>query len=118
MTEELGETVDDVTIPLFESWMTESAITGGVLGAALSGQNMLVTDDYDRSYFANLGSKVAIGSFGEAETQTNLAAAFSHAWDIEPDRAESGFVLRFDTFGSGFDVTRVAHVDPMMSLVS
>ena len=117
MTAELGETVDETTIPLSESWMKESAITGGALASALSDQNMLVTDGYDRGYFANLGSRVAIGLFGEAEARTDLAVAFSRAGDTGLDLAESGLDLRFNAFGSNYDVTRVAHADPVMSLV-
>ena len=119
MTVELGETVDEITTSLASSWMTESSITGGVLGKALSDRDILVTDRYDRGYFANLGSRVATGSFDESpEVRTGLAAAFFRASESHPDLAESGFGLRFDAFGPGHDVTRVAHADPIMSLVS
>ena len=119
MTVELGETVDETTTSLASSWMMESSITGDVLGKALSDRDILVTDRYDRGYFANLGSRVATGSFDESpEVRTGLAAAFFRASESHPDLAESGFGLRFDAFGPGHDVTRVAHADPIMSLVS
>ena len=115
---QLGEIVNQATIPLSESWFSESSITGGVLGKALSDRDILVTDRYDRGYFADLGSRVTTGSFNEVEAQTGLAVAFSRANESWPDLAESGFDLRFDAFGSDHDVTRIAHADPIMSLVS
>ena len=115
---QLGEIVNQATIPLSESWFSESSITGGVLGKALSDRDILVTDRYDRGYFADLGSRVTTGSFNEVEAQTGLAVAFSRANESYPDLAESGFDLRFDAFGPGHDVTRIAHADPIMSLMS
>ena len=118
VTVELGETVDEITTSLAASYMMESPVTGGVLGKALSNRDILVTDRYDRGYFANLGSRVATGSFVEADAQTGLAVAFSRINESHPDLAKSGFDLRFDAFGPDYDVTRIAHADPIMSLVS
>ena len=128
VTVELGETVDEITTSLAASYMMESPVTGGVLGKALSDRDILVTDRYDRGYFVNLGSRVATGSFVEADAQTGsfveadaqtgLAVAFSRINESHPDLAKSGFDLRFDAFGPDYDVARIAHADPIMSLVS
>ena len=116
MMTELGEIVDQVTIPLSESWITESPITGGTLAAALSDQSILVTDRYDRGYFASLGPSIATASFSDTSAmQAGLSAAFVRTSE-SPDK--TGLGLRFDAFGAGHDVTRIAHMDPMMTLVS
>ena len=119
LTVELGPQVDDATAPLSGSWITESVITGGTLAAAMSNRSILVTDGYDRGYFASLEDRVATGPALEStEMQAGLAAAFFRASESHPDLAESGFDLRFDAFGSNHDVTRIAHADPIMSLTS
>ena len=119
MTVELGSQVDESTAPLSASWIAESAITGGTLAAALSGQSVLVTDRYDRGYFASLGPRVVTGSISESpDMQSSLTAAFSRVNDPYPDLPETGFDLRFDAFGPDHDVTRIAHADPVMALVS
>ena len=116
MMTELGEIVDQVTIPLSESWITESPITGGTLAAALSDQSILVTDRYDRGYFASLGPSIVTASFSDTSTmQAGLGAAFIRTGE-SPDK--TGLGLRFDAFGAGHDVTRIAHMDPVMTLVS
>ena len=116
MMTELGEIVDQVTIPLSESWITESPITGGTLAAALSDQSILVTDRYDRGYFASLGPSIVTASFSDTSAmQAGLGAAFIRT-DESPDK--TGLGLRLDAFGAGHDVTRIAHMDPMMTLVS
>ena len=116
MMAELGEIVNQVTIPLSESWITESPITGGTLAAALSDQSILVTDRYDRGYFASLGPSIVTASFSDTSAmQAGLGAAFIRTGE---SRNEAGFGLRFDAFGAGHDVTRIAHLDPVMTLVS
>ena len=116
MMAELGEIVNQIAIPLSESWITESPITGGTLAAALSGQSILVTDRYDRGYFATLGPSIATASFSDTSAmQAGLGAAFTRTSE---SRNEAGFGLRFDAFGAGHDVTRIAHLDPMMTLFS
>ena len=116
MMAELGEIVNQIAIPLSESWITESPITGGTLAAALSGQSILVTDRYDRGYFASLGPSIATASFSDTSAmQAGLGAAFTRTSE---SRNEAGFGLRFDAFGAGHDVTRIAHLDPMMTLFS
>ena len=116
MMTELGEIVDQVTIPLSQSWITESPITGGTLAAALSDQSILVTDRYDRGYFASLGPSIATASFSDTSAmQAGLGAAFIRTGE-SPDK--TGLGLRFDAFGAGHDVTRIAHMDPVMTLVS
>ena len=116
MMTELGEIVSQVTIPLSQSWITESPITGGTLAAALSDQSILVTDRYDRAYFASLGPSIATASFSDtAAMQAGLGTAFTRTG--EPHN-EAGFGLWFDAFGAGHDVTRIAHMDPVMTLVS
>ena len=116
MMTELGEIVDQVTIPLSESWITESPVTGGTLAAALSDQSILVTDRYDRGYFASLGPSIVTASFSDTSAmQAGLGTAFIRTGE-SPDK--TGFGLWFDAFGAGHDVTRIAHMDPMMTLVS
>ena len=116
MMAELGEIVDQATIPLSESWITESPVTGGTLAAALSNQSILVTDRYDRGYFASLGPSIATASFSDTSAmQAGLGAAFTRTSE---SRNEAGFGLRFDAFGAGHDVTRIAHLDPVMTLAS
>ena len=140
MTAELGETVNEATIPLSMSWIKESAITGGTLAAALSDQNMLVTDGYDRGYFASMGPRIATDSFlVSPDLQASIAAAFTisgsallegsnhpeisgHSGDSDisggSGHPETGYDLRLDSFGMDHDVTRIAHIDPVMALVS
>ena len=119
MTAELGESVNEATIPLSASWIKESAITGGTLAAALSDQNMLVTDGYDRGYFASLGPRIATDSFPDSpDLQAGIASAFTRTNILGSDLPETGYDLRFDSFGPDHDVTRIAHVDPIMALVS
>ena len=116
LSAELGEIVNQDTIPLSESWITESPITGGILAAALSDQSILVTDRYDRGYFASLGPSIVTASFSDTSAmQAGLGAAFIRTGE---SRNEAGFGLRFDAFGAGHDVTRIAHLDPVMTLVS
>ena len=116
---ELGPQVDQTTAPLSSSRIVESAITGGVLAKAMSDQRILVTDSYDRGYFASLGPRIATGSFAVSpDIQAGLAAAFSLARDPHRDLPKTGFDLRFDAFGPDHDVTRIAHADPVMALVS
>ena len=117
MTAELGEIVDQATIPLSESWIIESPITGGILAAALSDQSMLVTDRYDRGYFASLAPRIVFGS-DEAALKTNLSAAFTHMDEFNTSLFSTGFGLRMDVFGIGHDVTGIAHADPVMALVA
>ena len=119
MMVELGSRVDERTAPLSASWITESAITGGTLVAALSDQSVLVTDRYDRGYLASLGPRVVAGSFDESlDMRASLAVAFSRVNDPYADLSEAGFDLRFDAFGPDYDVTRIAHGDPVMGLIS
>ena len=114
---ELGEQVDQVTVPLATSFMTESPVTGGVLAEALSEAQVLITDAYDRGYFAKLGPRVMTGSSVDSPAlQAGLAAAFNRS--PHSDLANTGFDLRLDGFGPGHDVTRIAHMDPMMALIS
>ena len=116
---ELGPQVDQTTAPLSGSWIAESAITGGVLAEAMSNQRVLVTDSYDRGYFASLGPRVATGSFSVSpDMQAGLAAAFTLTRDPHHDLPEEGYDLRFDAFGPDHDVTRIAHADPVMALLS
>ena len=113
---ELGEIIDQATIPLSESWITESPVTGGILAAALSDQSILVTDRYDRGFFTNLGQRITAASFSDTSAmQAGLGAAFNRTGE---SRDETGFGLRYDAFGAGHDVTRIAHMDPVMTLVS
>ena len=116
---ELGPQVDQHTAPLSSSWIAESAITGGVLAEAMSDQRVLVTDSYDRGYFASLGPRVATVSFSVSlDMQAGLAAAFSLTRDPHHDLPKTGYDLRFDAFGPVHDVTRIAHADPVMALMS
>ena len=116
---ELGPQVDQATAPLPSSWIAESAITGGVLAAAMSDQRVLVTDRYDRGYFASLGPMVATGSYSVSpDMLAGLAAAFTLTPDPHPDLPKSSFDLRFNAFGPDHDVTRIAHSDPIMALLS
>ena len=116
---ELGPQVDQTTAPLSSSWIAESAITGGVLAAAMSDQRVLVTDRYDRGYFASLGPMVSTGSYSVSpDMRAGLAAAFTVTPDPDPDLPRTGYDLRFNAFGTDHDVTRIAHADPIMALVS
>ena len=116
---ELGPQVDQSTAPLSSSWIAESAITGGVLASAMSDQRVLVTDGYDRGYFASLGPMVATGSFSVSpDMQAGLAAAFAPTRDPHFDLPRTDYNLRFNAFGPDHDVTRIAHADPIMALVS
>ena len=116
---ELGPQVDQTTALLSSSWITESAITGGVLATAMSDQRVLVTDRYDRGYFASLGPMVATGSYSVSpDMQAGLAAAFTLTRDPHSDLPKTDFDLRFNAFGPDHDVTRIAHADPIMALVS
>ena len=119
LTVELGPKVDQITAPLSISWIVESAITGGVLAESMSDQRALVTDRYDRGFFASLGQKVATDSFSVSpDMQAGLAAAFTLTRDRHHDLPEAGYDLRFDAFDSDHDVTRIVHADPVMALVS
>ena len=116
---ELGPQVDQSTAPLSSSWIAESAITGGVLAEAMSDQRVLVTDSYDRGYFASLDPRVTSGSFSVSpDMQAGLAAAFTLTRDPHRDLPKTGHDLRFDAFGPDHDVTRIAHADPVMALLS
>ena len=116
---ELGPQVDQSTVPLSSSWIAENAITGGVLAAAMSDQRVLVTDRYDRGYFASLGPMVATGSFSVSpDMQAGLAAAFAPTREPHFDFPKTDYDLRFNAFGPDHDVTRIAHADPIMALVS
>ena len=116
---ELGPQVDQSTVPLSSSWIVESAITGGVLAAAMSNRRVLVTDRYDRGYFASLGPMVATGSFSVSpDMQAGLAAAFAPTRDPDFDLPKTDYDLRFNAFGPNHDVTRIAHADPVMALMS
>ena len=116
---ELGPQVDQSTAPLSSSWIAESAITGGVLASAMSDQRVLVTDGYDRGYFASLGPMVATGSFSiSPDMQAGLAAAFAPTRDPHFDLPKTDYDIRFNAFGPDHDVTRIAHADPVMTLMS
>ena len=116
---ELGPQVDQSTAPLSSSWIAESAITGGVLASAMSDQRVLVTDGYDRGYFASLGPMVATGSFSiSPDMQAGLAAAFAPTRDPHFDLPKTDYDIRFNAFGPNHDVTRIAHADPVMALMS
>ena len=116
---ELGPQINQSTAPLSFSWIAESAITGGVLAAAMSDQRVLVTDRYDRGYFAGLGPMVATDSYLISPViQAGLAAAFTHQRDPHRDLSKTDYSLRFNAFGPDHDVTRIAHADPVMALVS
>ena len=119
LTVELGPEVDQTTAPLSSSWIAESAITGGTLAEAMSDQRVLVTDSYDRGYLASLDSRVATGAFSVSpDMQAGLAAAFTLTRDPHRDLHGAGYDLRFDAFGPDHDVTRIAHADPVMALLS
>ena len=116
---ELGPQVDQTTAPLSSSWIAESSITGGVLAAAMSDQRVLVTDRYDRGYFASLGPTVATGSLSiSPDMQAGLAAAFASTRDPHSDLPKTDYDIRFNAFGPDHDVTRIAHADPVMALMS
>ena len=116
---ELGAQVDETTAALSDSWITESAITSGTLAAAMSGRDVLVTDSHDRGYFTDLGFRVMADSLSESSgIQAGMTAAFARANNPYSDLRDAGFDLRFDAFGAGHDVTRIAHMDPFMALVS
>ena len=119
---ELGAQVNQKAIPLAKSWMVESSVTGGALTEALQGQGMLVTDRYDRGYTAQMQHRVAPPSTRvSSDSQVGLAAAFSHHLEHptgDEQRVSAPFDLRFDAFGTGHDVTRIAHVDPIMALAN
>ena len=112
---ELGETVDQRTALLSETLFVENPVTGGVLADALSEQTILVTDRYDRSYFASLGPTIVPGGEGTEAMETGLHAAFNRTAvsDFIP-----GFGLRLDAFDAGHDVTRIAHMDPVIAQLS
>ena len=112
VTAQAGEVVNEMTAPFETSWIAESPVTGGSLAAALSEQTMLVTDRYDRGYFANIGSRITTGPDTVA-LKAGLSAAFTHA-----DKTSTGFGLRMDAFGTGHNVTTIAHMDPVMALVA
>ena len=115
---QMGDAVDQRTVDLQFSWIAESAITGGVFSAAMSDRHVLITDRYDRGFMANLGHRVTTGSvFDSPEMHAGLTAAFSRTKRSRPDLSDAGLDLRFDAFGTGHDVTRIAHVDPVMALV-
>ena len=116
---ELGTQVDQTTAPLSSSWIAENAITGGALAAAMSDQRVLVTDRYDRGYFASLGQMVATDSLSVSpDMQAGLAAAFDSTRDPHSELPKTDYDLRFNAFGPDHDVTRIAHADPIMALVS
>ena len=79
--------------------------------------NDLVTDRYDRGYFASLAPRIAFGS-NEAALKINLSAAFTHVDEFNASLFSIGFGLRMDSFGIGHEVTGIAHVDPVMALVA
>ena len=119
MRVELGSSVGQSAAPLSNSWFLEGPVTGGILATALSDRQMLVTDAYDRGYFANIGPRVINNTFSASpEQQVGLSVAFSRNRNVHPDLANTGFDLRFDPFGSNHDVTRIAHIDPIMALVA
>ena len=114
---ELGPQVDQHSVPLAESWIAGSAVTGTVLRAALSGQHILVTDRYDRGYAASLGQRIAPGPADASPgPQAGLAAAFRAERLRADDLRDTGGALRFDAFGPEHDATRIAHADPVMAL--
>ena len=116
---ELGPHVDQSTAPLSDSWIAENAITGGVLAEAMYDQRVLVTDRYDRGYFASLGPMIATDAYSISPViQAGLAAAFTHQRDPHFDLPRTDYNLRFNAFGPDHDVTRIAHADPVMGLVS
>ena len=111
---ELGARVDDRAVPLATSWIAESAITGDALAQALAGHTALVTDRYDRGYAARLGHRVATLPDGISPgAQSRLAAAMIPAITHAPDMPLG---VRLDPYGPGFDITRVAHADPVLAL--
>ncbi len=114
---ELGPQVDQHSVPLAESWIAGSAVTGTVLRAALSGQHILVTDRYDRGYFASLGQRIAPGPADASPgPRAGLAAAFRAERLRADDLPDTARALRFDAFGPEHDATRIAHADPVMAL--
>ena len=119
MKVQLGSSVGQSIAPLSNSWFLEGPVTGGILATALSDWQMLVTDAYDCGYFVNIGARVINNTFSASpEQQVGLSVAFSRNRNSRPDAANDGFDLRFDPFGSSHDVTRIAHMDPMMALVA
>ena len=116
---ELGAQVDETTAALSDSWITESAITNGTLAAVMSGRNVLVTDRHDRGYFTDLGSRVMTDSLSDSSgMRAGLTAALARVNTPYSGLRDAGFDLRFDAFGAGHDVTRIAHMDPFMALAS
>ena len=114
---ELGSEVNSRTAPLAASWVSESAITRDILVLALSDESILVTDQYDRGYLANLGPRILPAlTIDSPEMHIGLATAFSRARNSHD--GYDGFNLRLDAFGPGHDVTRIAHTDPIMTLAS
>ena len=96
---ELGPQVDQSTAPLSSSWIAESTITGGVLAATMSDQRVLVTDRYDRGYFASLGPMVETGSYSVSpDMQAGLAAAFTRKRDPHRDLSQNRLQPSFQRF--------------------
>ena len=110
---EMDPQLNQRTSSLNDSGITESSVTNGVLAKALSNQSIFVTDRYDRGFFASLAPRIATGS---EDKQAGLRAAFTS--DLPPDTRETGFGLRLNAFGASHDVTRIAHADPIMTLMS
>ena len=76
----------------------------------MSDQSILVADRYDGGYFAKLGPSIVTDSLSDtAVMQAGLGAAFTRTGK---SRDKTGVGLRFDAFGAGHDVTRIAHMDP------
>ena len=116
---ELGRKVAEIIAPLVDSIVHEEPVTGGVFEAALSDRYVLVTDNYNRAYFADLGPRISTGSFSlSPDLQAGLSAAFSSGRISRSDTAKTGFDLHFDAFGTEHDVTRIAHADPVMGMIS
>ena len=49
--------------------------------------------------------------------ETGLSAAFTHTGNVNADLSGTGFDLPMDAFGTGHDVSRITHMDPVMALV-
>ena len=82
----------------------------------MSDQSILVADRYDGGYFAKLGPSIVTDSLSDtAVMQAGLGTAFTRTGK---SRDKTGVGLRFDAFGAGHEVTRIAHMDPLMTLVS
>lgn len=114
---QMGDRVDAHTAPLAASWIAESAVTGGVFARAMRGQSALVTDRYDRGYLARLDSRVAAAPDAmPSAALVRMAAAMPAAYDVERADPDNSFALRLNPYGPGFDITRIAHADPVMAL--